>query len=206
MKALYDDHPLTEFYNVLKNAIANLKDAMQSAEFRSPNAVEDPICKLILQNNGCAFGDKTYFEDIKLVSTPNYAIKFVYGGKANTILECYDYIEFYGMRYLVIFMDEFIDLHTDEPDPIFGRGQYVDKFSKLVDVFIQTAYPVGANLHATCAGNMYRFAPTLIACSIIDELFGLQESDINTMPYGEVREMLDNVGIGLLTVGIRIKE
>ena len=64
----------------------------------------DPVFKLILQNNGCPLSDDPVYHEFTLKPDElNYKIIFMYGALGNKVNECFDYIEFFGSKILVIF-------------------------------------------------------------------------------------------------------
>ena len=211
MVGFTNNNPLLELYNVLRSHIG----FQENSTIRKTN--DDMIFKLILENNGCGFTDDSIYRFKMLQYTNNYGIYFVYGAKANDVNEFYDYIEFYGMRYLVVFMDYFKDFGKeyktiDEIDAnlqeLMGNSIYFDAIKKIVDVYISTttsAAELMGSESTTAASNMYRFAGIFIAAKIIDDTVGLTENDVTTIRYQDLREMI-NKPIELLLLGIKFNE
>ena len=170
---------------------------------------DEAVMKLILENNGCAFTDKSIVQLSTLKSTPNYILGFICDAKANEVNNYYDYIEFFGTKYLIIFMDYFENFFKSEQPKIIGRSVYFDAIKKIVDVFISTttsAAELMGSLSTTAASNMYRFAGVFIASLIIDELVGLNEDDVSMIAYDDLKDMITNISPQLLLLGVKYLE
>jgi hypothetical protein len=129
--------------------------------------------------------------------------------KANEVNNYYDYIEFFGTKYLIIFMDYFENFFKPEQPEIIGRSVYFDAIKKIVDVFISTttsAAELMGSLSTTAASNMYRFAGVFIASLIIDELVGLNEDDVSIIAYNDLKYMITNISPQLLLLGVKYLE
>ena len=129
-----DINPLLELYHSLlsKMAIANPTSDMPGMRHIST----DKVLKLILEYNGCAFSDDAAFIMHQIgeeTRTPmDYNIIYIYGAKGNDVNEYYDYIEFYGNKFLVIFMDYFKEYYkpraTQDEDPLefaMGKSEHI---------------------------------------------------------------------------------
>ena len=206
MKMYLDTNPLYELYEILNNEFQYCKRNCKIQGFPFNNLVQpESLITLMLKNNGCPF-DKIFGWRVKeLKSYPNYRVVFFYGAMGNAKNEFYDYIEVYGTKYLIIFMDFFADIEA-EPTPIVGRSTYFAALMKIVEVFLSTttsmAEIVGA-LGTTCAAQNYRFAGLFIAAKILLDLVGLNEDDIELMPYDELMKFLKNISIKVLLMGIK---
>ena len=132
MVGFTNNNPLLELYNVLRSHIG----FQENSTIRKTS--DDMIFKLILENNGCGFTDDSIYRFKMLQYTNNYGIYFVYGAKANDVNEFYDYIEFYGMRYLVVFMDYFKDFGKEYAHTIGTAYGYIVNKYKLIDKLINT--------------------------------------------------------------------
>ena len=199
-----------ELYEVLKNKF--VYDLNESVT----NINNDRALKLILQNNGCLFSDNCVYTHKFLDYTSNYGICFIYGAMGNHVNEYFDYIEFYGMKYIVIFMDYFKDFGvkkepTDDEvnntlNELMGNSVYFDAIKKIVDVFIYTTVNpslMNSFLSTTSAASNYRYMGIFIAAKIIDEKCGLTENDISIMDYTELKETIDTMSMDLLMIGVR---
>ena len=212
MLAACDENPLLEVYEVLRNAIN------KDSKITKYDISNEPILKVILENNGCGFRENCKYSQVFLKNTKDYGIYFLYDAAANKANDFYDYIEFFGMKYLIVFMDYFNDLFSDKKseDEIennlnewIGNSVYVDAIKKIVDVYISTstsAAELMGSLSSTAASSSYRFAGIFIAAKIIDELVGLTENDVDTINYKDLRRMLDEIPFQLLLLGIKFKE
>ena len=210
MLAAVDNNPLIEFHDVLYKAI--------KGEIQTKDISNEPILKLILDNNGCGFTDNCTYGQEFLKCTKDYGIYFLYGASANAVNECFDYLDFYGMKYLIVFMDYFKDFYTNKNttdeientlNDLMGNSIYFDAIKKIVDTFISTTVPAAelmGSLSTTAASSNYRFAGIFIAASIIDKEVGLTENDVTTINFNDLRTMLDNIQLQLLLLGIKFKD
>lgn len=204
--------PLFELYEVILSEFKWFKNNKDEAWFpyigRTMNT-DESVMKLILENNGCAFTDKSIIHLSTLKSTPNYVLGFMWDARANEVNNYYDYIEFFGTKYLIIFMDYFENFFKSEQPKILGRSVYFDAIKKIVDVFISTttsAAELMGSLSTTAASNMYRFAGVFIASLIIDEFVGLNEDDVSMIAYDELKYMITNISPQLLLLGVKYLE
>lgn len=204
--------PLFELYEVILSEFKWFKNNKDEAWFpyigRTMNT-DESVMKLILENNGCAFTDKSIIHLSTLKSTPNYVLGFMWDARANEVNNYYDYIEFFGTKYLIIFMDYFENFFKSEQPEILGRSVYFDAIKKIVDVFISTttsAAELMGSLSTTAASNMYRFAGVFIASLIIDEFVGLNEDDVSMIAYNDLKDMITNISPQLLLLGVKYLE
>lgn len=205
MKGVYGSSVLLEFHDILLTEFEYIRDNLNKNMIYDEDL--DKICKLILINNSCMMSDKVTYRSHELINShPGYFILFVEGAKGNKICDFYDYIEFYGAKYMVIFIDKFKAMFIDQPDAILGRSMYVDNISKLVDLLIATTTCItelSGGFTSCAANNNYRFAPMIIACDIINRLFTLSENDVSTIDYNDIMKMLNNISLALLLIGNR---
>ena len=210
MLGAYNENPYMELYQVLKDKfVYNPNESVTNID-------DDIAFKLILQNNGCSFSDKCLYTHKYLNYTSNYGICFIHGAMGNTVNEYFDYIEFYGMKYLIIFMDYFKEFGVKKPvtndevndtlNELMGNSVYFDAIKKIVDVFIYTTVNpslMNSFLSTTSAANNYRYMGIFIAAKIIDEKCGLTENDVSIMDYKELKNTIDNMSMNLLMIGIK---
>ena len=211
MLGAYNENPYMELYEVLRDRfVYNYNESVTNIDNDSP------LMKLILQNNGCSFTDKCVYIHKFLEYTNNYTICFMYGAMGNSVNEFFDYIEFYGMKYFIIFMDYFKDFGENKPstndevndtlNELMGNSVYFDAIKKIVDVFIYTTVNpslMNSFLSTTSAANNYRYMGIFIAAKIIDEKCGLTENDVSVMNYEELKNTIDTISMKLLMIGVR---
>lgn len=212
MLAASNDNPLNELYTVLHENIKH------DSNYETKSIDNEPILKLMLANNGCGFTENCVYRQSFLENTANYGIYYLFGAQANEANGFFDYIEFFGMKYLIIFMDYFKDFYTqpeltdDEVENtlnrLMGKSIYFDALKKIVDVYISTTVPAAelmGSLSSTSASLNYRYAGVFIAAKILDDEVGLTEDDVSCISYDDIRTALDTLGIPLLTLGIRYR-
>lgn len=187
----YDENPLIEFKDTLKEEIQNLLDGSYKTKYNNI----DSLVKLILMNNGCGFKEESYGY-IKSIMDNSYYIYFIIGGEGNTINKIYDYIDINGMNYLVIFLDNFIGINSEDDDNIFGKSNYFDNITKLVNIFILSISnpSIFTNTFSTTSiGKNYRNAPYIIAASIIKDINGeISENSVYGYSYDKLMDILNN--------------
>lgn len=205
----YDNNPLIELYNSLLQNINNfLYNNIDDYE------VIDPVAKAILANNGCGFSDEPYTKTEFIVNN-SYGLYFIIGGIGNKVNGWFDFMEIKGMNYIIIFLDKFKDFlaKPDGKDEIalnasifMGKSIYFDMICKITEIFIAiTTNPaVFTNQLATsAAAKNYRFAPAIIASSIIYEICGeLNENDISGVDYEFIKDIVVNNKVSLALYGI----
>lgn len=221
MKTKYDYNPLELFSNTLYDALSEfiLKPTVM-------NYVSvEPLLKTILLNNGCAFTDRAIEKMVEITS--DYTLCFIIGAKGNEVNECYDFIELYGMQYLVIFLDSFKGIKTGNavipdkdklsPDEVvsyglntlMGNSAYFDDIKKIVDIFTLTMYNPAIqtqSLQATSAAGNYRWAGAIIAGKILNSFRPLTENDVSGISLEELMKIINsNMGLGFILSGIRVK-
>lgn len=211
MVASTEKMPLFELYEVILEEFKWFKNNKDEVWFPyvGKDLNDEAVMKLILGNNGCVFTDKSIIQLSTLKSTPNYVLGFMWDAQGNAVNNYYDYIEFFGTKYLIIFMDYFENFFKSEQPKIIGRSVYFDAIKKIVDVFISTttsAAELMGSLSTTAASNMYRFAGVFIASLIIDELVGLNEDDVSMIAYDDLKGMIANISPQLLLLGVKYLE
>lgn len=211
MVASTEKMPLFELYEVILEEFKWFKNNKDEVWFPyvGKDLNDEAVMKLILGNNGCVFTDKSIIQLSTLKSTPNYVLGFMWDAQGNAVNNYYDYIEFFGTKYLIIFMDYFENFFKSEQPKIIGRSVYFDAIKKIVDVFISTttsAAELMGSLSTTAASNMYRFAGVFIASLIIDELVGLNEDDVSMIAYDDLKDMITNISPQLLLLGVKYLE
>lgn len=214
MLGLRNESMLVELYHTLLDQINSAEPIGEATPI-----VNDKLFCLILYHNGCAFSDDAVFTRYrfgvdKLNSIRDYAILYVYGAKGNEVNEFYDYIEFYGMKYLVIFMDYFKDYHKprvkQEDDPLefaIGKSIYYDAIKKLVEIVLATTVSMAEfnspALAATSAATNYRFAPTIIAALILHNTIGFEPEDVSDINYDNLLGYITSTTPEILLAGVR---
>lgn len=216
MIALTNDAPLFRLYkSLLEEFKYGWADNIQNSQHKNINS--DPLLKLILENNGCAFCDNSSFIRWAIDDEGDgatYFVYFIYAAKANGANDFFDYIEFYGSKNLIIFTDYFKDMIKDRADPekdplefAMGKSVYFDAIKKIVELFLCTSTPMAEInsplLAATSAANNYRFAGTIIAALVINSICGLTEEDVSEMEYGQLMNMITSIKPQFLLNGIR---
>lgn len=208
----FDYNPLLEFYEALKNNIKMLIDKT----YKSCYGNIDNIAKAVLSNNGCGFTDNAC-GNFKYIMDNSYGLYFIIGGTGNKANNYFDIIDFNGLTYLVIFLDEFEKMNDasqiDEDDPVgisaiefMGKSSYYNIIIKIVNAFIlMISNPAifTSTFSTSSVANIYRFAPHIIAAAIINDTCGeVRENDVEGIDYNMIRYIIDNDKINLALYGI----
>ena len=210
MYAALDKLPLEELYEFIKCELEWMQ-RNKSYAVASMNSIDDDnILKLLMLNNGCGIAENPVFHYYTFTTIKEYRILCLYACKANDVNKFFDYTEFFGTKYLLIFMDYFIDidkpLETDD-DIFLGRSKYFDAIRQIVDVFLATttnyAEINSSILSTTILGNAYRFAGAFIAAKLIQDICGeITDNDQEIMKLEDLQEML-TYPLSLLLNGIK---
>lgn len=201
MKGLYTNSPFDEIYNSLKKNIKACSDRSYKDTYKSI----DPLIKLMLSNNGCAFTKDSYAH-CDYILDDSYGLYYIIGGKANATNDNYDYLEINGMPYFVIFLDVFMDIN-DVPGEFdndisraarsfMGKSAYFDAITTIINAYMSTLSNAGlysSTLSTTAAGLVRRRTPFIIASRIIKDICGdLTENDIAGIEYDHVMKIINN--------------
>ena len=210
MVGKYDVDPLGVLYTILLNHFTDLKEKTMP-EYNNI----DPIMEMILKNNSCAFKDNCYAYERSLGQySDSVFVVFIYGAIGNDANKYFDFIEFYGAHYYIIFMDEFkgiIDPRIKyEEDPLgfeMGKSDYFDQIKNIVDMFINIEFSTQVPV-ASAAASRYRLSGIIIAASIINEICdgGFTEQDYSGMKYEECLRLIAEMPMSYSLVGIRYRD
>ena len=205
----YDVNPLLELRDSLKNAI---KSYLYGHNINTP---VEPVAKAILANNGCKFHPDGAAYSSTTIMNGEYGLYFVACAIGNDVNDCFDFINLNGMDYLVIFLGSFngIDTKPDSNDEValnadlfMGKQVYFDTICKIVNIFLATTTnpAVFTNQLATsAAARNYRFAPAIIAASIINDICGrFDENDASGIDYDFINDIIVNNKINMALCGI----
>lgn len=222
MRTKYDFNPLCMFSDEMYLALHN---------FIMPNKLPDknqympiePLLKKILLNNGCGFKDGAREKLVQIL--PDYILCFIIGGQGNQANEFFDFVELYGMQYLVVFLDNFKGIKTSNetlPDKdklssdevisygmntLMGNSPYFDDIKKLTDVFVSTIYNPAIqtqSLAATAAASNYRWAGAIIAGKILNSFRPLTEYDIEGISLNDLMQLINSQNpLNMILSGVR---
>lgn len=193
MLGSYRMNPLFEFYKSLGKEI---RRAANNSLWGYDNSIDDCM-KPMLENNGCTFADDSkIYTTTTLLMNKTYVLCYIFGAKGNSVNECFDFLEFQGMKYLIIFLDCFIGMNEEpeikdeidkEAAEFMGKYEYYNMITKITNAFIYSIAPPAvftSALSTTAAANVYRYAPDIIAGKIIYYVCGkLTENDISGIDY-----------------------
>lgn len=205
MKCKYETDPLYNLYCQLKLALVDKNITYDEAP--------DDIINAILGNNGCAFNDSVKSSTIELMS--DTYLYLLYGAKNNEYNEVYEYINVFGSRYIIVFMD-YINgslKHYDniksnnmtiEEEAVYmmGNSTAFNSICNIVEFFMRLIYGQKPN-SGSVQQKQLSIVPSIIAASIVNEINPLQENDCDgsILPYEVIMEYLNqpilNIILGL---------
>lgn len=201
MKGLYDNSPFEEIYNSLRKNI----EIYSNRSYMDVYGDIDPLMKLILSNNGCAFNNNIY-SYCDYILDGSYGLYYIIGGKANAANDNYDYVELKGMPYFVIFLDTFENINdipsefdndiSRAASAFMGKSVYFDAIITITNAFMSTLSNAGlysSTLSTTAAGFTRRRTPFIIAGKIIKDICGeVNENDIAGIEFEYLLKYVNN--------------
>ena len=135
----------------------------------------------------------------------NFLLIFIYNAEANETNEYFDYIEFFDVKYIVIFMDYFKPLFTSDPDPILGRAIQVDALVHIGQLFVATATNyliLREYFTATATCIALKISPVIIAVCVIGGFINLKDDDCSAMKVSEVKKLVSSNPIQNIFCGL----
>ena len=195
MKAILEDNPLYKLYNILNYCICNINNYEFDKE-------SDEIIDLILQGNKYKFEDNYKTKTLELY---NGFYLYLVLGINHEDEKNYDFIDIYGSKYLIIFLDTFKYLSKENPyDEILGNSIQFNAIKSIIEFYISITTNVN-RLAGTIQADTYYVAPSVIAAAILDNVFGLTENDVegNNLNYEYLRKVLSTKnGVEYTLLGI----
>lgn len=192
MYAKYNESIILKLYKLLESGLLgkNLSDVRI-----------DDVLKAILLNNGC----KTRPESIPFQTTYDlipgeYKLCFVTNMIGNDANEYYDFLNFNGMKYLVIFLDYFniiTEESIDANDPMhglkiaMGNSIYYDAIKKIVEIYYLTSEPVPHGLLTTVMATTQRWNQSIIAIHILNKFKPVDDNDVSDISVEDIKKILE---------------
>lgn len=208
MKIKYDYNPLMRLYAVLDDAIYNLVYNIAGFDNKTDDVIDS-----ILKYNNCAFSDTVNSITIEIVN--DTYLYLLYGVKGNEFNEVFDYVDIYGSKYIIIFMDYFKNIKREkmsEPtgnysveeklEYMMGNSSEFDAICNIVSFFISLISDVKPNPRSV-QEKINSTAPVMIASFILNKYKPLEQNDCESsvIPYENIIEMLgmdlNNILLGL---------
>ena len=140
-------------------------------------------------------------------------ICLLYGVLGNEMNEVFDYLEIYGSSYIIVFMDYFKNIKTEnignedslnmeeKLSYVMGNSTAFNGISQIVEFFIKLTSRVKPN-PGSIQEKINSTAPTMIAANILNDIKPLTENDCDGsfIPYERIMELL-KVNIGDILIG-----
>ena len=210
MKAKYDYNPLMRLYEILDNAICDSVYKINEDFDDTP----DDVINSILKYNNCAFSDNVNSRTIEIID--DTYIYLLFGAKGNEFNEVFDYVDIYGSKYIIIFMDYFKNIKRDKiSEPVdnytveerleymMGNSVEFDAICNIVSFFISLISDVKPSPKSV-QEKINSTAPVMIAAFIINKYRPLEENDCESaiIPYNDIMEMLNTGTLSTILLGL----
>ena len=210
------ENVMSEFMLKFLNAINNVING----DF-SEYAPLDEKTKLMLMNNGCRMSDDGQKAKSVCIDT-EYAIEFIVGAMGNDRNTFFDfYYDAYRVKTLVVFLDYFKEIKTEEPPEfdengirdITGNSVFFFAIKQITERFMISYFnpaTMTGDFNATVAGTNFRYLPCIIAGFILNFFKPLTEDDTDgcgiehVMLVGIISD--ETISINDKLIGIRMTD
>ena len=207
MLCKYSSNPLFKVYNALNTNIHALIYNETVNYDDKPSSVIDALLKY----NYCGYSEEVKSITNEIIKDDTY-LYLIYGVKGNENAEVFDYVNIYGSKYIIVFMDYFTNIKTEPPkeslnigdvlDNQLGNSVYFNAICSIVEFAIQiidNVKPVPGSIQQKINST----APTMIAANIINDIRSLEEADTDgsIINHQTILNLL-NENIGDILVGL----
>lgn len=194
MFAKYKENPLKNVYNTFVDEFTTDKDKVKM----------DHVLEAILLENGCEFSNKSCMSEYYEIIKDDFYIVFIYNAKANESNDYYDYVQFFGMKYLVIFADYFDFVIDKKDDDILGNSLYYNAIKNIIDicVYVINNGPYPSFLTRTAFYLTDINNRSILAVHILNAIVPVDSNDIDDMDDETIKLILSK-NINLQLNGIR---
>ena len=211
MKVLYDNNPLYELYSSLSESLISYFKNLSGYKKEMDN-----VLQLILKNNKCEFRDTVYSKEVYIMNG-NYLLYFISGAVGNKNNDFFDYVELNGLKILVIFVDFFKNIFSDNSHnnsiskalgEVMGRSMYFNIIKNIVYIFNSTSSTTNTEtklLYETSIAKINMLAPDIIGARVLYDITNeLNEIDIegSLIEYKDLMDNIINGNIKLVLYGI----
>lgn len=206
MKIKYDYNILFKLYDILDKSIYYFLNGKIDNDKRTDDVIVD-----LVGYNGAKTSDYVATKTIEICD--DTYICLLYGILGNEMNEVFDYLEIYGSSYIIVFMDYFKNIKTEnignedslnmeeKLSYVMGNSTAFNGISQIVEFFIKLTSRVKPN-SGTIQEKINSTAPTMIAAKILNDIKPLTENDCDGsfIPYERIMELL-KVNIGDILIG-----
>lgn len=194
MFAKYKENPLKNVYNTFVDEFTTDKDKVKM----------DHVLEAILLENGCEFSNKSCMSEYYEIIKDDFYIVFIYNAKANESNDYYDYVQFFGMKYLVIFADYFDFVIDKKDDDILGNSLYYNAIKNIIDicVYVINNGPYPSFLTRTAFYLTDINNRSILAVHILNTIVPVDSNDIDDIDDETIKLILSK-NINLQLNGIR---
>lgn len=186
MKTILDSNPLNDLYEYMNDIICN-KDYKYDEK-------SDELLDYILSSNNYIFNIGYKTKTIELYS--GFYIYFI-KGCYHTDLRSYDYINIYNTSYLIIPIDQYLNINNKDYDKILGHSVQFNSIKNIIEFFISVTCGNINKYINTIQADIINLAPSIIAACIINNKCGLLEIDVdgNNIDYNYLMNIIYNEGL-----------
>lgn len=191
----YDTDPVIDLYNSLHEAIGKYYN--EEYDYFDE---EDLLTELILMNNAVKkTKDSMKFKTVEIIKDSIY-VCFIMGAEANEINRFFDICDFYGAKYLFVFVDYFKGLAPADEESIMANSVYFDAIETIVIHFYKLLI---IDTKGTISSTNISYNSYYIAGKIIFDTVGtLVQSDAEMIDIDVLRSYI-KCPSGLFLVGVR---
>ena len=207
MKIKYDYNPLFKLYKELDYAMYGIVNHKNNNDEET-----DDLINTLVGYNSAKLSNDVKSKTVEICD--DVYLYLLYGAIGNDFNEVFDYIDIYGSSYIIVYMDYFKDIKTEDIGSedsldmgeklsyIMGNSNAFNGICSIVEFFIRLTNKVKPN-PGSIQEKINSIAPTMIAANILNRIKPLTENDCDgaIIPYERIMELLklniDNILIGL---------
>ena len=204
-------------YDPILNTYSILYDVIKRYHTKGLNFEKeiDPLLFKILVSNSCPVSNTNKPKTLSFdVIDEELKIIFVENMMGNAASEYMDFIDIFGTKYIIIFIDYFDEIQDNKTEDdgiedVLGNFNYIAAIAYIVKFIIILINPITDDLSMTyCAGNRYYKAPIIIATKIINDISPIDpEIDLPVVmevPWNELKPIIteEKVNIELSLIGV----
>lgn len=211
MKTRLDYDPIINTYNILYDILTRYH--VKGIEFKENI---DSLLFKILVSNSCPTSVNSIPKTMSFdVMNDELKIVFVEGMLGNATSEYMDFIDIFGTKYIIIFIDYFDGIKdgktNDEIEDVIGNFNYITAIAYIVRFIINLIKPSDIPM-SCCAGARYYKSPIIIATKIINDISPIDPEidlpDVIELPWGELKDIIEEkyINIELYLAGVTIHD
>lgn len=193
MKIRLPQDPVISCFTLIDSFINNL--------FNNDDLEEmDAVYRRILSINGHKTDNAKVIEK-EILPDRELVISFVYNARCNSKTMYYDIVTMYGVTNIFVFADYFTDLYRDDEEndidkiakDVLGRSNHYEAIKKICYIILDYIYPYKLDNLSISGFNYHQRYPLYIAAKVLDNLYPLTESDIDSEVIMKPEELMKDI-------------